>query len=372
MKYYFLFYFFLLLSPIWAKTALCAVPKNMHAQISPIFKKNINYTHIKVITKPYPDNKKALQALQEKKVKFAIIRSDILWRLQEGSLKWSQLIGNYITISTLPYTAQLYLVRSSEYYDIDVENLKAKQVSVGSMGESNAYVLKSLLNLNQGKYSVQYKSIPYHDSLQAIEDNEIDAFFGFLPPSFDNDSFHFQSIFSEQTTHYLETQKLYTTDYNGIHVSYTLVASKDANDEEIENIIYRLEERGIFEPQTDEHYGPVNRYVLQHLAQIRLALSTRTTTQTSLHTPNISSRVCLKYHYGFLDLLRRKPTMKKKLRLIKRKFPKRYLEAKKNLQEAENILLSIDAQKQTCDLSYIKQKKRRFEQIIKKLSSLKK
>ena len=371
MKYYFLF-FLLLLSPIWAKKVLCAVPKNIHTELSPIFKKDIDYTHIKVITKPYPDNKKTLKALQDKKVKFAIVRSDILWHLQQDTFKWGKLKTDYITIGTLPLKAQLYLVRSSEYYDMDVENLKTKQVSVGNMGESNAYLLKSLLKLYHGEHAVHYKSIPYHTSLKALDDNEIDAFFGFLPPSYENDSFHFQSIFSKQTTHYLDSKKIYTIDYNGIYVSYTLVASKDANDEEIENVIYRLEERGIFEPQTDEHYGPVNRYVLQHLAQIRLVLNARTAEKMSSQAPRISSQKCLKYHYSFLDLLRRKPAMKKKLRLIKQKYPKRYTKARKYLYEAENILLNIDAQKQTCDLSYIKQKKKRFQHIEKNIYILEK
>jgi hypothetical protein len=354
---------------MWAKNVLCAIPQNIHSELSSLFKTPIDYTHTKVIIKTYPDNKKTLKALQNKKVKFAIIRSDILWHLQQGSFKWRQLRENYITISTLPFKAQLYLVRSHEYYDMDLENLKTKEVSVGSMGESNAYLLKSLLNLYHGEYTVHYKSIPYNTSLKALDDNEIDAFFGFLPPSYENDSFHFQSIFSEQTTTYLEHQKLYNIDYNGIYVSYTLVASKDADDEEIENIIYRLEERGIFEPQTDEHYGPINRYVLQHLAQIRLVLSARAAKQ-SIQAPRISSQTCLTYHYGFLDLLRRKPAMKKKLRLIKSRYPKRYTNARKLFYEAENILLNIDAQKQTCDLNYIKQKKRRFKKIIKNISSL--
>jgi len=369
MKYYFIFYL-LLLSPVWGKNVLCAIPKNIHSKLSHIFEEPIDYTHIQIVTKAYPDNKKTLQSLQDKKVKFAIIRSDILWYLQQGSFKWSHLKENYITIGTLPYKAQLYLVRSGEYYDMDVENLKTKQVSVGSIGESNAYLLKSLLNLNHEKYTVHYKSIPYQDSLQAIEDNEIDAFFGFLPPSFENDSFHFQSIFSEQTTHYLEDQELYTINYDGIHISYTLIASKYASDEEIENVIYRLEERGIFEPQTDEHYGLVNRYVLQHLAQIRLVLHARAAQQVSTHAPRISSQVCLKYHYGFLDLLRRKPAMKKKLRFIKGRYPKRYTNAKKFFYEAENILLKIDAQKQMCDLHFIQQKKNRFQHIEKNIYTL--
>ncbi len=370
MKYYFIFLLFL--SPLLAKNVLCAVPKNIYSELSTLFKAPIDYTHTKVIIKTYPDNKKTLKALQDKKVKFAIIRSDILWHLQQGSFKWSSLKENYITIGTLPYKAQLYLVRSSEYYDMDIENLKTKQVSVGNLGESNAYLLKSLLKLYHGEHTVSYKSIPYDTSLKALDNNEIDAFLGFLPSSLENDSFHFQSIFSKQTTTYLEAQKLYTIDYNGIHVSYTLVASKDTNDEELENIIYRLEERGIFEPQTDEHYGPINRYVLQHLAQIRLVLHAREAKQRSSQASRLSSQTCLTYHYGFLDLLRRKPAMKKKLRLIKQKYPKRYIQARKYLYEAENILLKIDAQKQTCDLSYIKQKKKRFEKIIKSLSSLKK
>lgn len=205
MKY--VFYLLFMLSSLYAKNVVCAIPKNIHTILSPLFQKPIDYTHMQVITQTYPDNIKTLQALENKKAKFAIIRSDILWHLQKGIFKEGALRKSYITISTLPYMAQLFLVRSGEYYDMDLENLKEKTVSVSSIGEENGYLFKSLLGLYDMAYGVHYKSLDFRASLQSIKNNEIDAFFGFLPPSLENDTFHFQSIFSEQTTSFLKRQR---------------------------------------------------------------------------------------------------------------------------------------------------------------------
>jgi len=372
MKSFMLLLVLLLQFPLFAKSVYCAVPVNITPKVKTLFREKIDYTQMLVIPKPYTDNKAALTALLKKEVNFAVIRSDILWELEKGSFKWQALKKKYITISTLPYTAQLYLIRSPEYYDIDIEELKHKSVSIDMMGQANAYLLKRLLRLTGTQHTVQYKSIGYKTSLKRLNDNTLDAFFGFLPSSFENEHFHFQTIFSNRITTYLKNQNLYIVDYNGIHIPYTLIASNDTSDEEIENIIYRLEEKGIFAPQTDEHFGPMNLYVRQHLEQIQLALNAKAAKNisSSIKSPKVSGQACLKYHYGFLDLLRRKPALKKKLRTIRSKYPTRYSDAKLYLKKIETILLNMDAHKQSCNTSILKEKTNSFKAVSRKINTL--
>jgi len=376
MKWRFFTFFLCLQLPLLAQSLSCAVPKNVVSTMAPLFSEKIAYTKLKVHIKSYANNKKALEALQEKKVKFAVVRSDILWQLHKEAFKSTHLKDTYIGISILPYFANLYLVQSNEYYDIDVEDLKNKDVSTGVLGEENGYLLKSLLKLTQTEYKVHYKSIAYVNSIKSIEHNTLDAFFGFLPSSYENDSFHFQTIFSNKSTAFMEKMGCYKVDYDGIHVPYMLIADKNATDEEIENMIYRLEEKNIFSAQTDERYGPVNRYVLQHLEQVQLALNAQAAKvasqkrDESIKAPMVVSKTCLKYHYGFLDLLRRKPGLKKKLRYIKNKRPSHYKQAKEYLRNIEMVLLNIDAEKHTCDKSILEEKTRKFKSIERSVKAL--
>ena len=360
MKYVILLLYVLFFVQAEAKRLRCAVPEALYHDIDTLFKEKITYTKLQVKVIAYPDNKKALLAVKEGKSKFAVVRSDILWRLHEHRLRWEGFSESYITIATLPYQSHLYLVQDKEHGDINIDSLNKKQVSVGSIGEANGYLLKSILALNHMRYQIAYKSIPLKTSMKAIKFNELDAFFGFLPSMLESTNFHFQTLFSDQTTRYLESQEIYTVDYNGIHLPYILVAANDVTDEEIENVIYRLEERGIFTPQTDEQYGEMNLYLLQHLEQVKLALDARApiiTPSKNSYIPHVLSEACLSYHYGFLDLLRRKPRLKKKVWRLGNKKARSYL------REIEQILLAIDRKKHTCDHRFLEEKTAAFKSI---------
>lgn len=358
--------------PVQAKTLTCAVPQNILSLIAPIFKEEIAYTKISVLLKAYKTNKQTLQSLKTPLIKCAIVRADVLLHIQEEAFKWGEVKNAYITIGTLPYTAKLYLVQTEDAYDIDLDSLKGKSVSIGMLGQGNAMMLKDLLHLNDLGYAVQYKGISYDKSLLALTKGKLTAYFGFLPPSFENNHFHFQTTFSTEVTRYLEQQTAFDVNYNGTNVPYVLVVDKNASDEEIENIIYRLEEKQMFSPQTDQRYGTVNRYIIQHLEQIQLALNNTpvTTHAQQTYSPRVSNKQCLTYHYGFLDLLRRKPPLKKKLRTIKRKRPSHYKQAKEYLRQIETVLLNMDAKKHTCDKNILAEKTNTFKSIERKVKAL--
>ena len=355
-----------------ATNFICAVPSQMKKKISTLFSPSLHYGENIIKIKIYPNNKSALQALAFGQANFAIIRADILWHIQSGSLNWHNLQGQYLNIASLPYIANLYLIQSFDKYDIDLMDLKKKKVSINTLGDANNFLLKSLLALFDIKYNIFYKSIPYSESFLKIQAHNIDAFFGFLPQGAENANFHFQNIFSSESMSFMQNIPCYQVDYDGIHTHYMLIANKKATDKEIESIIYILEKKGIFDASTDESYGAVNRYVVQHLTQVRRIIEEEDDKKLQIEhkSQQTATPLCLKYHYGFLDLLRKKPALKKKLRTIKQKYPNRYLEAKRSLQRIENILISIDKEKDSCSIKSLKQKSLLFKKISQKLYRL--
>jgi len=358
---------------VWGtgKDISCAVPSKIISFVSPIFKEKIVYTHRSVIIKPYQDNLAALNAVRSNKMDFAVIRADILAHIQ--TIK--PFSSEYITISMLPFVSRLYLVQNADEYDIDLDTLQEKNVSIDRLGEENAYLLKDILKQYDLKYSVHYKSIPYKETLQQLTDGELDAYFGFLPISYETGTYHFQSIFSNRTTAYFEDQGIYKVDYDGIHVPYILVASMKASDEKIENMIYRLTERKLFAPLTDIRFGEINRYVLQHLEQIRMSMEalqkkdSRLTAKKSQESSKMRP-ACLQYHYGFLDLLRQKPPLKKKLKFIKHIHPEKYKQAWILIKEIDSILIKIDKNREECELHFLQKEKEKFRSVSKKIKIL--
>ncbi len=323
-----------------AKQMICAIPKDIYPLITPLFRKPITYTTLKVVPKQFQDNQKTLTALQkDPEIHAAIIRADILYRYQ-----YKKTDKNYMSLSTLPYYSTLYLIHPSDNYDIDIDMLRGSDISIGSLGDENSYLLKSVLELYQSEYTIHYHAFSLDKSYKLMESGEIDHYFGFLPSEKENSAFHFQTLFSKDVIEIFKGMPALKIDYSGIHVPYILVISQKASDEEIENLIYLLEKKNILSIQTDELYGPIDLYIVQHLEQVQKALQILASTPTET-IPDILSGPCLSYHYGFLDLLRRKPSLKKKVRLLHSRNTERYRLAKSYLQMLESILLSIDRQK---------------------------
>lgn len=355
-----------------AEEILCAVPGYIKPIVSSLFEKEVDYTKQSVKLIKYFDNKQTLLSLKDPKIKFAIVRSDILLKIQQDHLPWKKIKNHYITISTLPYSSQLYLVQNKDKYDINIDSLLGKRISIGSLGDEHGYILKSLLDPPEFRYQLNYMSLSFEKSLKSIKRNTLEAYFGFLPTQMETDKFHFQSTFSVKEISILKQHKGLDIRYFGASVSYILIANTNTNDKEIESLIYRLEEKGLFSPITDRRYGHINRYIVQHLEQIQMVLNTKNIimqNSTEVKNPMIS-KSCLNYHYGFLKLLRQKPALKKKIRMIRYRRPSKYKSAKSYLQRIEFILASIDAQKRNCDLFFLHKKTSSFKLTAQHINSL--
>jgi len=109
---------FLLSSEILFSKALeCAVPVEIASEAKGLLKKTIPYTQLKVKIKKVSTQLGALKALTSNpKVKFAMIRRDVLWQIQNEKYPQPKL-QNYITISTLPYLTQLFLIQTNDKFD---------------------------------------------------------------------------------------------------------------------------------------------------------------------------------------------------------------------------------------------------------------
>jgi len=348
------------------KAISLSVPKMLLSRVQSLFPKRIDYTGMSVKMSAVDTNRDALIALQEHRADFALVRSDILWHLQNKELLWGNLTQEYIILSTLPSFSTLYLVQPFQNYDAYLSDLSGKRISVGSIGEGNGRVLKKLMHFLGASFRTHYLSVPYASSLVQIQKGKMDGFLGFLPSTSENNDFHFQTLFSREVTEWAKTEPYLKVDYDGIHVPWTIVAATWASDEAIENVLYSLSRRKIFSPQTDGRYGAVDRYVNQHMNQVRFALKLRAeqeaeaeTAEGLLPSPRRMGRVCLQYHYGFLKLLRRKPHLKRRAR--------RSVAARKILGQIESILIAIDRKKNSCDLSYLRSESDRFNRMASQI-----
>ena len=361
MKY---FLFVIILSMVlFSKTVDCIVPYHILTKVKPLFKGTIDYSKLRVRVQTVADDQEALkQLLHKKKAKFAIVRRDILWQIEQSK---SDLKQSYILISELPFEAMLYLVQSVDAFDVDLDFLEKKQVSIGRLGEFSSFYLKALLKKIHMQNSVLYRSFTYKQTIQQIIDGKIDAYFGFLLPCKESSDLHFQTLFSEQTVEYFKNKHIFNVDYNGISSPYILVSATTADDEEIESIIYRLMKKELFVPVTDERLGMINRYVLNHLEQVKEVLK-RTYKMHKNETIQVSlrSKVCRKYHYGFLKLLRQKPAWKKKLKRLGNPEKR-----KEFIKALDTVLLNIEAEKESCNLRFLKTQKMKFKVLKEKVNN---
>lgn len=365
------FIIFLLLTS-WIRASgdiVCIVPEAIHGKVVSILKKPVAYNHKKIIVKTYKMTENAIRGLANGKSKFAIIRSDILYRMENNALYQDTNVSrDYIVLSRLPYNAKLYLVRPGVYHDMDIEALRGKMVSIGKINESNGYLLKTLMG-HSDAYRVNFTSETLKNSLKKMDLNELDGFFGFLDESIENNNYHFQSHFTDKEIEAINKDQLYLTKFNSVFVPYFIIASKHASDEEIETLLYRLEERGFLVPITSERYGRADLYLPHHLEQIKLALEERYKHEAEdyekIYTPHIISNRCMTYHYGFLKLLRKKPSLKKRLAHRIRKGDHKM--AKAVFYRLENILIGLDERKYECDLKYLDIQKKLFSDLSKQL-----
>ena len=354
MKYFIIFSMLTLF--LSAKIVDCVVPYNVAAKVKPLFKNKIAYSKLHIKIREVSDNKKALKYLKNKEAKFAIVRRDVLWQMQQ---EVDDLKDSYIVIAEMPFFEMLYLVQNVDSFDIDLESLGKKRVSIGGLGELANLYLKTLMSMFKMKNNIFYKSIDYKKSIKQIREGTLDAYFGFLLPCKESADLHFQTLFSEKTVAYFRSNDIFNINYNGIASPYILVASSTADDEEIENIIYRLMEKDIFVPVTDERFGVINRYVLNHLEQVKKVLAHvyKSNSNQVIETSQRSKK-CRKYHYGFLKLLRQKPAWKKKLKKLGN--PKKRKELIKSFNK---ILVQIDEQKDRCNLKFLNMQKRKFNRL---------
>lgn len=342
---------------ITAKTVTCVFSETMDTEIQKLFSSPIIYSHLQI---QIQKSKQIFKALQDNnKVKFAIVRRDILWQLQTTH---SIFKNSYITISELPFKQQLFLIQNEGSLDIDIDFLKAKNVSVGSLQEYNNYYLKALLKHYRMAHQVGYKSYTHQASLQQLMLGKIDAYFAFLSPSMMSHTLHTQTLFSNDTLAYFETIGIFDIRYDGIFSPYVLIASKDVTDEEIENSIYRLLEKNFFSPETDERFGPSNRFVKNHLAEVKWALDKRYTQNSTSQTPYQIPKACHQYHYGFLALLRQKPKLKNRLKHLYDREQRKQL-----LEKIETLLITIDENKVSCNVHFLNMQQKKFNRLKKQI-----
>jgi len=368
--------FIVLALDISAYAQSLVAPKEIYEDMAYVFKENIPYENLKITCMNVDSNIDALKKIKNLKSQFAVVRGDILYNISHVTKDYSRLKDNYIVLSKLPYTTQLYLLQSKEKPEIYLDELKYKKVSIDNLGNSSSAILKQVLNMYGVSFYLDYKALSLENSLEELSRGKIDAYFGFIRKLKQHQQYNVQSIFSKKTIGYLKKYPngLEVGDYE-VYAPYVLVAHKDTSDKEIESIIYRLKKKKLFSAITTTKYGMINSYLLQHLKEVEKVIAKEERVKQSI--PKISivekvgldTEVCKKYHYGFLKLLRRKPSIKKVLKKVKRLRPKYDKQGKLLLKRINEILIDIDAKKEKCDMKLLKEKKYEFLDVEKKIKS---
>ena len=344
------------------------VPSEVFQEVKEVFEEKISYSDLKITSNMVQNNMSALKKIQNSKSKFAVIRADVLYDVSHRSDRHEGLQSSYIVLSKLPYRAQLYLLQNKNASEIYLDELKHKKVSIGVLGNGNSQILKHVLSMYGISFYVDYTALNVKDSLEEISTGRVDAFFGFLREFKQYQAYNTQTVFSKRTVDYLkaDAKGLEVGDYE-IHVPYLLVASKNTSDEEIENVIYRLKKKKLFSPITDTKYGMIDLYLVQHLREVEMTIAREQ--YSKIVVPKVTT-ACKEYHYGFLRLLRRKPSIKKVLKKIKRVRPSYYKKGALLLKDINEILIQIDAKRDSCDMQFLKDEKRRFVNVERKVKAL--
>ena len=365
-----------LLFQVSASAKKLAAPKEVLKDIAEVFKEKISYSDLKITAYPTPNNMSALKKVQNAKSQFAVVRADILYNVTRLHSQDTKLKDNYIVLSKLPYKAQLYLLQNKDTAEIYLDELKYKTVSIDVLG-NNSLLLKQILKMYGVSLHVDYKALEINESLEEISSGKIDAFFGFLRKFKQHQFYNTQTIFSKKTIDYLKANPkgLEVGEYE-IQVPYVLIAHKETSDEEIESIIYRLKKKKLFSPLTDTKYGMINLYIMQHLREIERIMEKEL--RSRIVAPGVAldgqvnarSAICKEYHYGFLRLLRRKPSIKKVLKKMKRVRPSHYKKGVLLLKDINKILIQIDAKSDRCNIQFLKDKKSEFLRVEKSVKNL--
>jgi len=344
------------LSTLYTKDIICIVPSNMENNIKSIFSTTIEYSKMKVIIHAINQDNTVDSLEKTKNAKFAVVRRDVLAQLQTNT---------YVTISELPYSAQLSLFQNNETFDIDIDELLKKRISSGSIEDKNSGYLKKIFNFYGMKYNVFYQSYTYEKSIKLLKNGAIDAYFTFLPQDMKTKGIHRQTLFSKDTIGIFDKLGIFNLKYDGIYSPYVLISSVRASDEEIENIIYRLMEKNIFVPITDVRFGPINQYIIIHIKSVKNALQKRQLKKVAQPVKRYINKICRRYHYSFLKLLRKKPQLKKILSKVSSEIKRKIY-----LKQINTILLLIDKHKTECDFKFLKKEKKKFLNIEKKIKNL--
>ena len=358
--------YILLVFQVSASAQKLVAPKEVLKDITEIFKEKISYTGLEITSYSAQSNMSALKKIQNSKSQFAVIRADILYNVAHLHSRDTKLRDSYIVLSKLPYRAQLYLLQKKNASEIYLDELKYKKVSIDILGNDNSHMLKEILKIYGISFYIDYKALDMKDSLEEISSGKIDAFFGLLRKFKQHQFYNTQTIFSKRTINYLKAHPngLEVGDYE-IQVPYMLVTSKKTSDEEIESIIYRLKKKKLFSPVTDTKYGMINLYLMQHLREVEMTIA-----QEQHSKINSSSSICKEYHYGFLRLLRRKPSIKKVIKKIKRVSPTHYKQSMLLLKDINKVLVQIDAKRDRCDMQFLKDKKSEFLRIERSVENV--
>ena len=174
------------------------------------------------------------EAFRSKKVKLAILRSDILYDLYTNSRHKKSIA--YHIIGKLSARAILYFAMQNTTHH-SIEKIEHKRISIGNLGDKSNKYLKIFLKDYKHFYNNNYIS---HDAYRTISDlrrSTIDGFFLFATEAYANVSADYLSTYPIGLKNVLKQQEgLSCEDEKYCYASYYLIASDNLNKHIMENI----------------------------------------------------------------------------------------------------------------------------------------